>query len=123
MGRCTECSSCTSVLPFATLLQFPPGPALVVPYEYGKLVYNITLQLPQLPCNASPSCVDYIGSICQQQGVGFYYQLRMTQDSGEPNPCRPAWCKLLIRQQTMVVYDLNSSSFCTCAWGLGLDHF
>jgi len=58
-------------------LQFPPGPALVVPYEMGKRVYNITLQLPQLPCDASPSCVDYIGSICEQQGVGFYYQLRM----------------------------------------------
>lgn len=64
------------------LLQFPPGPALVVPYESGKLVYNITLQLPQLPCDASPSCVDYIGSICQQQGVGFYYQMRMLDGEG-----------------------------------------
>jgi hypothetical protein len=55
----------------------------------GKWLYNITLQLPQLPCDASPSCVDYIGSICQQQGVGFYYQMRMTQGSGE------GWVQLL----------------------------
>lgn len=48
----------------------------------GKRLYNITLQLPQLPCDASPSCVDYVGSICQQQGVGFYYQMRMAQGSG-----------------------------------------
>lgn len=67
----------------AVIVNFPPGPALVVPYESGKLVYNITLQLPQLPCDASPSCVDYIGDICQQQGFGFYYQLRMTQESGD----------------------------------------
>lgn len=67
----------------AIIANFPPAPALVVPYESGKLVYNITLQLPQLPCDASPSCVDYIDNICQQQGVGFYYQMRMTQESGD----------------------------------------
>lgn len=66
---------------YSFLLQFPPGPALVVPYEIGKRMYNITLALAELPCDASPSCVDYIGSICQQQGVGFYYQMRMKPEA------------------------------------------
>jgi hypothetical protein len=50
--------------------QFPPGPALTIPYVMGQRTYNVSLILPTLPCDASPSCVDYIGGICDQQGVG-----------------------------------------------------
>ena len=50
--------------------QFPPGPALTIPYVMGQRTYNVSLILPTLPCTTVQSCVDYIGGICDQQGVG-----------------------------------------------------